>query len=180
MFFSPYMCPIIAERLHTDAVHWFIAVLAQQARSRGRELAQLDSPGRASRYFRYAERLHSVRPDAFGLLHNGQAIWPFFLEWERRAVRPITMAARIAPYLRYYSTHRPTDDHGAQPSLLVVFDDDVAETHFLRIAKEEMDTAKVQVPLFVAPRNLLERVGPLGPAWRTPDRWEPIHPFNDP
>ena len=165
---------------HTDAVHWFIAVLAQQARSRGRELAQLDSPGRASRYFRYAERLHSVRPDAFGLLHNGQAIWPFFLEWERRAVRPITMAARIAPYLRYYSTHRPTDDHGAQPSLLVVFDDDVAETHFLRIAKEEMDTAKVQVPLFVAPRNLLERVGPLGPAWRTPDRWEPIHPFNDP
>ena len=165
---------------HTDEVHWFIAVLAKQARSRGRELAQLDSPGRASRYFRYAERLHSVRPDAFGLLHNGQAIWPFFLEWERRAVRPITMAARIAPYLRYYSTHRPTDDHGAQPSLLVVFDDDVAETHFLRIAKEEMDTAKVQVPLFVAPRNLLERVGPLGPAWRTPDRWEPIHPFNDP
>ena len=165
---------------HTDAVHWFIAVLAKQARSRGRELAQLDSPGRASRYFRYAERLHSVRPDAFGLLHNGQAIWPFFLEWERRAVRPVTMAARIAPYLRYYSTHRPTDDHGAQPSLLVVFDDDVAETHFLRIAKEEMDTAKVQVPLFVAPRNLLEKVGPLGPAWRTPDRWEPIHPFNDP
>ena len=165
---------------HTDAVHWFIAVLARQARSRGRELAQLDSPGRASRYFRYAERLHSVRPDAFGLLHNGQAIWPFFLEWERRAVRPVTMAARIAPYLRYYSTHRPTDDHGAQPAVLVVFDDDVAETHFLRIAKEEMDAAKVQVPLFVAPRNLLERVGPLGPAWRTPDRWEPIHPFNDP
>ena len=165
---------------HTQAVHGFVTALAHQARALGWELLQIDPPRRASRYFRYAERLHSVRPDAFGLLHNGQAIWPFFLEWERRAVRPTTMAARIAPYLRYYSTHRPTDDHGAQPSLLVVFDDDVAETHFLRIAKEEMDAAKVQVPLFVAPRNLLERVGPLGPAWRTPDRWEPIHPFNDP
>ena len=76
-------------------------------------------------------------------------------------------------------THNEEQYHGAQPAVLVVFDDDVAETHFLRIAKEEMDTAKVQVPLFVAPRNLLERVGPLGPAWRTPDRWEPIHPFND-
>ena len=164
---------------HTEAVHWFAAVLAKQARSRAWELAQLDPPGRASRYFRYAEKLHSVRPDAFVLLRNGASTWPFFLEWERRAVRPVTMAARIAPYLRYYSTHRPTDDHGAQPSLLVVFDDDVAEAHFLRIAADEMDRARVQVPLFVAPRNLLERAGPLGPAWRSPDRWVPIHPFND-
>ena len=91
---------------HTEAVHWFAAVLAKQARSRAWELAQLDPPGRASRYFRYAEKLHSVRPDAFVLLRNGASTWPFFLEWERRAVRPVSMAARIAPYLRYYSTHR--------------------------------------------------------------------------
>ena len=41
---------------------------------------------------------------------QGGATWPFFLEWERRAVRPSTMSARLAPYLRYYSSHRPTDD----------------------------------------------------------------------
>ena len=45
-------------------------------------------------------------------------------------MRPTTMAARIAPYLRYYSSHRPTDDHGVRPAVLVVFDDDLAATHF--------------------------------------------------
>ena len=49
-------------------------------------------------------------------------------------MRPTTMSARLAPYLRYYSTHRPTDDHGAQPAVLVVFDDDLTQTHFLRVA----------------------------------------------
>ena len=80
----------------------------------------------------------SVHPDAFGILRRGRTTWPFFLEWERRAVRPATMAERLAPYLRYYSSRRPLDDHGAQPAVLVVFDDDLAATHFLRVAREEM------------------------------------------
>ena len=42
------------------------------------------------------------------------------------AVRPVTMAARITPYLRYYATRRPLDDHGVVPLVLVVFDDDLA------------------------------------------------------
>ena len=89
--------------------------------------------------------MRSVHPDAFGMLRRGEALWSFFLEWERRAVGPVTMEARLAPYLRYYSSHRPTDDHGAGPSVLVVFDDDIAPTHFLRVAKEGMDRARVAV-----------------------------------
>ena len=119
---------------HTEAVHSFVTALAHQARALGWELLQIDPPRRASRYFRYGERLHSVHPDAYGAIRRANETWPFFLEWERRAVRPVTMAARIAPYLRYYSTHRPTDDHGAQPAVLVVFDDDLTQTHFLRVA----------------------------------------------
>ena len=45
-------------------------------------------------------------------------------------MRPVTMAVRLAPYLRYYSSRRPTDDHGVQPSVLVLFDDDVSEAPF--------------------------------------------------
>ena len=162
---------------HTSAVHGFIAALARQARSRSREIVQLDPPRRASRYFRYADRLHSIHPDAFGVLRRGDALWPFFLEWERRAVRPVTMAARLAPYLRYYSSHRPTDDHGARPDVLVVFDDDIAQTHFLRIAREEMARAGVEVPLLVSHRELVEREGPLGRAWLAPGVPEPAHAF---
>ena len=162
---------------HTAAVHGFIAALARQARSRSREVVQLDPPRRASRYFRYADRLRSIHPDAFGVLRRGDATWPFFLEWERRAVRPVTMAARLAPYLRYYSSHRPTDDHGARPDVLVVFDDDISQTHFLRVAREGMARAGVEVPLLVSHRELVEREGPLGRAWLAPGVPEPAHAF---
>ena len=158
---------------HNDSVHWFVAVLERQAHSRSRKLVQIDPPRRASRYFRHDDRLRSIQPDAFGVLRKGPDTWPFFLEWERRAVRPVTMAARIAPYLRYYSSHRPTDDHGAQPAVLVVFENELALTHFLRIAREEMERTGVKVPLCVSHRRLLEKVGPLGRAWSTTDDSEP-------
>ena len=162
---------------HTTAVHAFIAALARQARSRSREIVQLDPPRRASRYFRYGDRLRSIHPDAFGVLRRGNAVRPFFLEWERRAVRPVTMARRLAPYLRYYSSHRPIDDHGAPPAVLVVFDDDIAQTHFLRVARVEMARTGVTVPLLVSHRGLLEREGPLGRAWLAPGVPEPAHAF---
>ena len=150
---------------HTVAVHAFIAALVRQARSRSREIVQLDPPRRASRYFRHQGGLRSVHPDAFGLLRRGEETWAFFLEWERRAVRPATMAARIAPYLRYYSTPRPTDDHGVQPLVLVVFDDPIAQTHFLSVARDEMERARVRVPLLASHRELVQEAGPLGRAW---------------
>ena len=160
---------------HTAAVHAFIAALARQSRSLGWEIAQLDPPRRASRHFRHGESLRSVHPDAFGVLRGGPVTWPFFLEWERRAVRPATMTERLAPYLRYYSSHRPTDDHGVQPAVLVVFDDDLAATHFLRLAMEEMDRARVKVPLWVSHRAAIAALGPLGRAWRAPGDWEPAN-----
>ena len=158
---------------HTDAVHGFLAALAEQARERSLEVLQLDPPRRASRYFQHDGRLHSVQPDAFGLLHRGDDMWPFFLEWERRAVRPVTMAARLGPYLRYYASRRPTDDHGAQPAVLVVFDDELAANHFLRVATEEMERARVEVPLWTSHRHLLEREGPLARAWFSGDDGAP-------
>ena len=161
---------------HTAAVHGFLAALAEQARSLGWEVVQLDPPHRASRHFRYGDRLRSIHPDAFGVLRRGGATWSFFLEWERRAVRPTTMADRLAPYLRYYSTHRPTDDHGVQPAVLVVFDDDLATSHFQRLAQEELERAGFHFPLLVSSRAALERLGPLGKVWTTSAGQEPKTP----
>ena len=150
---------------HTAAVHAFAAALARQARSRSREIVQLDPPRRASRYFRHQGGLRSVHPDAFGVVCRGGDTRPFFLGWERRAVRPATMAARVAPYLRYYATPRPTDDHGSQPLVLVVFDDPIALTHFMEVAAREMERARVRLPLLASHRALVESAGPLGRAW---------------
>ena len=135
-----------------------------QARALGWEVVQLDPPRRASRH---DGGMRSVNPDAFGVLRKGDTRWPFFLEWERRAVRPSTMSARLAPYLRYYSSHRPTDDHGTRPSVLVVFDDEIAHTHFLRVAREETHESRVNVPLWVSHREAVDALGPLGRAWRS-------------
>ncbi len=160
---------------HTSAVHGFVAALAVQARSTGWEVVQLDPPTRASRYFRQGGILRSVHPDAFGILRRGAETWPFFLEWERRAVRPVTMAARLAPYVRYYSTRRPIDDHGVRPTVMVVFDDDMAAAGFLRVARREMEKASVSLPLLVSDGGTVNRLRPLGPAWRKVGQWEPGH-----
>ncbi len=159
---------------HTESVHWFLAVLARQARCRSTEIVQLDPPRQASRYFRYEDGMRSVQPDAFGALRRGNRALSFFLEWERRAVRPVTMAARLAPYLRYYSSRKPTDQHGSQPVVLVVLEDELARTHFLKNAGGEMKRHGVRVPLLVSDRDLLESEGPLGAAWSTLDEPGPI------
>ncbi len=157
---------------HSAAVHVFLAALTVQAALIEWEVVQVDPPRRASRHFRHNEGQRSVNPDAFGVLRKGDTTFPFFLEWERRAVRPSTMSARLAPYLRYYSSHRPTDDHGVRPSVLVVFDDEIAHTHFLRLAREEMQARALNVPLWVSHADAIEELGPLGRAWRTPNEWD--------
>ena len=162
---------------HTDAVHRFLGRMSEQARERGCRVVQFDPPHRAIRRFRHWGRLRSIHPDAFGVLRRGRKTFPFFLEWERRAVRPGTMAARLAPYLRYYSSKQPLDDQGEWPLVLVVFDDELAESNFHGVARREMDRAGVEVPLWVSHTGLLERVGPLGRAWRDPDTLEPSHVF---
>ncbi len=159
---------------HTSAVHGFLAALTGQARHLGWEVVHLDPPRRASRHFRHDDRMRAVYPDGFGVLRKDGTTWHFFLEWERRAVRPSTMATRLAPYLRYYSSHRPIDDHGAKPDVLIVFDDDIAANHFLRVARERMQASGVAVPLWVSHKEAIDALGPLGRAWRTPaTAWEP-------
>jgi len=164
---------------HTAAVHRLVAALNRQAKSLGWDVEQLDPPHRASRYFRHYGRPRALHPDAFGTLRRNDLLRPFFLEYERRAVRPATMAQRLAPYLRYYSSHRPADDHGARPLVLVVFDDPFAPAHFLEVARREMLRVRVPLPLLASHRELLEREGPLGPVWLAPGGdFHPVEPLH--
>ena len=87
------------------------------------------------------------------------------------------MARRLAPYLRYYASRRPIDDHGAEPAVLVVFDAELAAGHFLRVAHREMTGAGLKVPLWVSNGSALARVGPLGPAWWVDASAQPAFAF---
>ena len=120
---------------HTDAVHRFLAETVEQARDEGWEIVQLDPPQRASRYFSYQRAVRAINPDAFVMMRKGREVKAFFLELERRAIRPSTMQERLAPYIRYYSTDRPRDDHGFTPKVLIVVEDEVTAANFKRIAE---------------------------------------------
>ena len=170
--------PLARTMEHTQAVHRFMADLVRQAKGNsGYRVLQASPPHQSTRYFPHRGRLRSIHPDGFGVVRAGGKTYPFFLEWERRALNPSTMTARLAPYLRYYSSNRPLDDHGHRPLVLVVFDDFLAEGNFLGVARREMERARVDVPLWVSYRELLEKVGPLGRVWRNPDDLEPSFAF---
>ena len=141
---------------HTDGVHAFLAKLLTRARAEGWEVVQVDPPHRSSRYFRYSGRRHAIHPDAFGVLRKGGGVRPFFVELERRAVRPTTMKERLAPYLRYYSTRRPTDDHGGQPQLILVARDEIAATHFRQTASAGFREGWPHLPLYIFSHNFFQ------------------------
>ena len=155
-----------------------MAALSRQAsKIGGYRVLRLTPPHHANRYLRHGGRLHSIHPDGSGVVQARERTWPFFLEWERRALHPSTMAARLAPYLRYFSSKQPLDDHGHQPLVLVVFDDSLAEGNFLGLARREMARTGVEVPLWVSHRERMEVAGPLGQAWRSPEVLEPACAF---
>ena len=171
--------PLARTMEHTQAVHRFMADLVRQAKGNsGYRVLQASPPHQSTRYFPYRGRLRSIHPDGSGVVRAGGKTFPFFLEWERRALNPSTMTARLGPYLRYFSTNRPLDDHGHRPLVLVVFDDFLAEGNFLGVARREMERARVNVPLWVSYRELLAKVGPLGRAWRSPEVLEPSQAFS--
>ena len=132
---------------HTDAVHAYLASMIASARNERWKVAQLDPPHRAARHFRDDHGQRSVHPDAFLMLRRGDETKAFFLEYERRAIRPSTMRQRLAPYLRYYSTTRPLDDHGVTPEVLIVVEDPIILPHFRRVAEQGMSKARIGIRL---------------------------------
>lgn len=142
---------------HTDGVHGFLAGMLWQVRTQGWEVTQVDPPHRSSRYFKYGGRRYAIHPDAFFLLCRGSQLRPFFLEMERRAVRPVTRLERLNPYLRYFDTRRPTDDHGVLPHVLVAFDKAMSAAHFFSLARRSVQSQPGHLPLVVLHRLELTR-----------------------
>ena len=104
---------------HTAAVHSFLAAMTAQAAHLDWEVAQLDPPRRASRYFPHQGGMRAVSPDAYGVLNKGDTDWPFFLEWERRAVQPLHHVGPPGPLpavLLLPPAHRRPRRHGPTSS----------------------------------------------------------------
>ena len=156
---------------HTGAVHGFMAALARQARELGWETCPARPatprlpplPALRRDALRPPRRLRHPAPGEprLALLpgvgapgrapgDDGGTGWPPTCATTRRTAPPTTTAL--------------------EPAVLVVFDDDLAATHFLRVAQQEMDRLRVAVPLLVSHRGLLERAGAAGTGLARPGR----------
>ncbi len=139
---------------HTHAVHAYLASTITSARSEGWMVVKLDPPHRAARHFRHRDGQRSVHPDAFFMLRSGGDTRAFLLEYERRAIRPSTMRRRVAPYVNYYATTRPLDDHGVLPSVLIIVEDEIIAPHFRRETEREMAGKGVEFPFRLIPSSI--------------------------
>ena len=89
------------------------------------------------------------------------------------------------------SYHGYNEPHGIEPpAKYITLPDDPMETGALgaptivdvnaepgSMARREMERTGVNVPLWVSYRGMLEKVGPLGLAWRSPEVLEPTCAF---
>jgi hypothetical protein len=75
---------------------------AQRAHKQGGGWGNSAPPNRASSYLCRHGRLHLGPPVTSGILRRDGKTVPLFRERGRCAVRPVTVVARLVPYLRYY------------------------------------------------------------------------------
>ena len=166
---GPKLRVLARELRHTDGVSGFVGTLAAACREGGEwRLHQALPPHRWERWFRYDTGWRSVRPDAtVELAHRGRRL-PFLLEYEMRAIKPGTMAAKLRRYRRYFgAVDTRADFDGRRPIALFVFADQATASRFCALAAR---TLRNPLPLLVSDMRTITGTGPLGRVWRSPWR----------
>ena len=155
------------ELRHTDGVSGFVGTLAAACRnSAGWRLHQALPPHRWERWFRYNAGWRSIRPDAtIELEHRGRRL-SYLLEYERRAIKPGTMAGKLLKYRNYFgASDTRADFDGTGTTALFLFADEATASRFCALAAR---TARRYLPILVSSVDILAAEGPLGRSWRSP------------
>ena len=149
---------------HQDAINTVVATLsADVARSRDHHLLELLPTSRSSIGYRYQGADYVIHPDAtFWMSHQGD--WrPYFLEFERRAVTPRRVRARLKNYPLYFASGWAGLDHAGQlPLVLFVFETHDTEDAFLLAAGAH------RLPICTSNLELINDLGVLREVWRWP------------
>ena len=149
---------------HQDAINTVAATLsAEVARSKDHFLLELLPTSRSSIGYRYQGDDYVIHPDAtFWMSYQGD--WrPYFLEFERRAVTPRRVRARLKNYPRYFASGWADLDHAGQlPLVLFVFETHDAEESFLLAAGAH------RLPICTSNLEMINDLGVLREVWRWP------------
>ena len=156
---------VASQMEHHDALAGFAAAItAEAARSQEYGVLDLLPTSRSSIGYYYHGTNYVVHPDASFTLDLRDGYRYCLLEFERRAITPKRVRARLENYRRYFASGWPKRDHGGQlPLVLFVFQTPNAEDAFLRVAARSNS-----VPLSSSNLQTLTERGVLGDAWRLP------------
>ena len=149
---------------HQDAINTLAAALsAEAAHSGDHRLLELLPTSRSSIGYRYQGDDYVIHPDAtFWLSYRGDRR-PYFLEFERRAVTPRRVRARLKNYPRYFASGWAALDHAGQlPLVLFVFETRDAEESFLQAAGAH------RLPICTSNLEMIADLGVLREVWRWP------------
>ncbi len=164
---------------HQNAINTIVAALsAEVARSKDHHLLELLPTSRSSIGYRYQGDDYVIHPDAtFWMSYQGDWL-PYLLEFERRAVTPKRVRARLKNYPRYFASGWADVDHAGQlPLVLFVFETYDAEDAFLLAAGAH------RLPICTSNLEQINDLGALREVWRwpppnAPDRL-PLHRLGD-
>jgi hypothetical protein len=101
-------------------------------------------------------------PDAWARLLVGEREVLLHLEWDQGTEPRRLLKRKVAVYVTYFAD-RP---QARCNHVLFVVPTPAREAEVQRIARPELPDSTECCKLWTAPRELLEAVGPLGPAWR--------------
>ena len=149
---------------HNDAVTNFAAaVAAEVAGSEAYEVFDLQPTSRSTIGYKHNDTNYVLHPDAAFILGRWGYTRDCLLEFERRAITPKRIRAKLLNYSRYYRSGWSDQDHGGyEPLVLFVFETPKSERSFLRFI-DGVNTS----PLLTSNNELINRRGVLGDVWRT-------------
>ena len=155
---------IVAQLDHHDAVTNFAATItAEAALSEACEVFDLQPTSRSTIGYKYNDINYVLHPDAAFILGRWGYTRHCLLEFERRAITPVRIRAKLLNYRRYYLSGWSDRDHGGhEPLVLFVFDTLRSERSFLRFI-DGVNTS----PLLTSNNELIIERGVLGDVWRT-------------
>ena len=155
---------ITSQMEHHDAVTSFAATItAEVAGSEAYEVFDLQPTSRSTIGYKHNDTNYVLHPDAAFILGRWGYTLDCLLEFERRAITPKRIRAKLLNYSRYYRSGWSDRDHGGyEPLVLFVFETPKSERSFLRFI-DGVNTS----PLLTSNNGLIKQRGVLGDVWRT-------------
>ena len=155
---------VTSQMEHNDAVTSLAATItAEVAGSEAYEVFDLQPTSRSTIGYKHNDINYVLHPDAAFILGRWGYTRDCLLEFERRAITPKRIRAKLLNYSRYYRSGWSDRDHGGhEPLVLFVFETPKSERSFLRFI-DGVNTS----PLLTSNNELIKQRGVLGDVWRT-------------